>query len=307
MMISRRRLGLAALSLPLLAARAASAYRPGAGLEVVRLDRPGQGSVNSFLLVGDRSVAILDCQRTAVEARAVVAAARGTGLPVEAIVLSHEHADHVVGLEVVARAFPDAPILAGEGTRDWIAREGPGLVRAMRNVFGVAIPERIPVPGRILRPGEVIRLAGVEWRVDQLGPGEAGGMTVLHAEAEDVLFAADLFGSRATPWLLDGHVRAWIAQLEAALPRYGGVGTALPGHGAAAPASALIGEQLSYLRAFETLVRAELGGGAVLPEGAAARIRHATETRFPGYPRVAPQPNLIELNAEALARELSRG
>jgi glyoxylase-like metal-dependent hydrolase (beta-lactamase superfamily II) len=306
-MIRRRHLGLAAFGLPLLAARGARAYRPGAGVEVVRLDRPGEGSVNSYLLVGQRSVAILDCQRTAVEARAVAAAARGTGLPVEAILLSHEHADHIVGLDVIARAFPDAPIMAGEGTRDWIAREGPGLVTAMRGFLGAAIPERIPVPTRILRAGEVIRLAGAEWRVDQLGPGEAGGMTVLHAEAEDILFAADLFGSRATPWLLDGHVRGWVAQLEAAQARYGGIGTALPGHGAAAPAGALIGEQLAYLRAFEGLVRAELAGAASLPEGAAARIRRATEARFPGYPRVAPQPNLIELNAEAVAREIARG
>jgi glyoxylase-like metal-dependent hydrolase (beta-lactamase superfamily II) len=305
-MITRRHLGPAALGLPMLASHTAGAYRPGAGLEVVRLDRPGEGSVNSFLLVGERSVAILDCQRTAVEARAVVAAARGTGLPVEAIVLSHEHADHVVGLDVLARAFPDAPIMAGEATRDWIAREGGGLLGMMRSVLGAAIPERIPVPTRILRPGEAIRLAGVEWRVDQLGAGEAAGMTLLHAEAADMLFAADLFGSRATPWLLDGHTLAWIGQLEAALPRYGGVATGLPGHGAAGPAGALIGEQLAYLRAFEGLVRAELAGAAALPEGAASRIRRATEARFPGYPRVAPQPNLIELNAEALARELAR-
>ncbi|MBU8540640.1 MBL fold metallo-hydrolase [Falsiroseomonas tokyonensis] len=304
-MISRRLVGFATLGLPLLATRQARAYRPGAGLEIVRLDRPGEASVNSYLLVGARSVVVLDCQRTAVEARAVVAAASGLGLPVEAIVLSHEHPDHIVGLDVVARAFPEAPIMAGEGTRDWIVREGPALLGAMRGAFGAAIPDRIPEPSRILRPGEMIRLAGTEWRVDQLGPGEASGMTVLHAETEDVLFAGDLFGSRATPWLLDGHARAWIAQLETALPRYGGIGTGLPGHGAAAPVAALIREQLGYLRAFESLVRTELAGGASLPEGAAARIRGATDARFPGYPRVAPQPNLIELNAQSFARELA--
>ncbi|WP_198374973.1 hypothetical protein [Neoroseomonas rubea] len=72
------------------------------------------------------------------------------------------------------------------------------------------------------------------------------------------------------------------------------------------PVGALIGEQLGYLRPFESLVRAEMGDSATLPEGAAVRIRAATEARFPGYPRVAPQRNLIERNAEALARESAR-
>lgn len=304
-MFTRRKLGLAAGALSVLALSRAQAYTPGAGLEVAKYDRPGEGSVNSFLLIGPRSVVIVDCQRTSVEAAQVVAHARGTGLPVEAIVLSHEHADHVTGLEVVRRAFPDAPILASEVTRDWIARSGRELIGQMQGFFPGRVPDTLPVPTRVLRPDERVTLAGAEWRVDQLGRGEASGMTLLFSEANDLLVTADLCGNRATPWLLDGHTLDWIAQLEAALPRYAGVGTALPGHGSAAPAGVLIREQLDYLRFMERLVRAEMASAVPLPPESTARIRAAMDARHPGFPRVAPMPNLIELNAAALAREIA--
>jgi glyoxylase-like metal-dependent hydrolase (beta-lactamase superfamily II) len=306
-MLTRRRLGLAAAGLTFLPLARAAGYTPGRGLEVAKYDRPGEGSVNSYLLIGPRSVVIVDGQRTLVEARQVVALARGLGLPVEAIFLSHEHPDHCGGLKAITDAFPDAPLLASEPTRDWLARNGAGMMAFMRSLFGDRAPDSVPMPTRVLRPGERITLAGTEFTVDQLGPCEASeGMTMLYSEAESLLVAADLFGNRATPWLLDGTTRGWISELEKAAPKYQGVQTALPGHGAAAPANVLIAEQLAYLQDFHGLVRAEMQGGAV-PDAGKARIRAAVLARYPGAPRVAPQPNLIELNADAVAKELSGG
>lgn len=264
--------------------------------------------MNSYLLVGPRSIVIVDGQRTLVEARQVVAAARGLSLPVEAIVLTHEHPDHCGGLKLVTDAFPDAPLLASEPTRDWLARNGRDMMGFMRSLFGDRSPDSVPMPTRVIRHGERLLLAGTEFVVDQLGPCEASeGMTMLFSEANSLLVAADLFGNRATPWLLDGTTRGWIGELEKAAPRYAGVATALPGHGAAAAAAPLIADQLAYLRDFHALVRQEARGGTTLDDAAKARIRAATEAKYTGAPRVAPQPNLIELNAESVARELAGG
>ncbi len=304
----RRTLGLAAAGLPFAPFARAQRYAPGEGLEVVKIDRPGEASVNSFLLIGPRSLVIIDGQRTKVEARAVVAAAQGFGLPVEAILLTHEHPDHCGGLKLITDTFPQAPLLSSEPTRDWLARNGRDLMGLMRGIFGDRMPDAFPTPTRIINPGERLTLAGTEFIVDQLGPCEAAaGMTMLFSEQNSLLVAGDLFGNRATPWLRDGATRGWIRELERASPRYAGVATALPGHGAAAAAAPLMADQLAYLREFHALVRLEAQGSAVLSDAAKARIRAAMEARHTGAPRVAPQPNLLELNAEAVAEELARG
>ncbi|WP_270938830.1 MBL fold metallo-hydrolase [Falsiroseomonas oryzae] len=313
-MITRRLALGAAAALAVLPVRpdlaaAQTGPQPGARpvpLDIAKFDRPGEGSVNSFILVGERSCVILDCQRTRLEARHVVSLARGTGLPVEAIFLSHEHPDHIAGLETVAAAFPDAPIMAGETTRDWIAANRAQLIPFLKNVLGPAAPDGVPLPTRVVRPGEVLILAGSEWRVDQIGPCEASGMTMLHNERHDVLFAADLFDNRFTPWLVDGTTGAWIAEIERNLPRYGDVGTALVGHGAAGPARPMMQDTLGYLRFFREALRRELPAAGDVPAEGRARIRAALAERYPGYPQVVPLPTLLDMNVDAVARELRR-
>ncbi len=177
----------------------ADSYDPGAALEIVQFTRPGNGSVNSFVFVGPDSLAIVDTQRTMVEARALAALAQGLGKPVEAIFLTHEHIDHAGGLGVLARAFPEAALIGSGLTDRLIAEEVPGVLEFMRPMMGAAIDSAIPQLTRIVEPGETVRLAGVDWTVDQRGPAEAQGMTLLYSQAEDVLIASDAFGNRARP------------------------------------------------------------------------------------------------------------
>lgn len=117
----------AALSLPL--SVRAHANRPGGSLRIVKFDRPGDASVNLYILVGPRTLVILDCERTALELQQLVARARGLDLPVEAIVLSHEHPDHG-GAQVVRDAFPDAVLKALAAGADFVFVGRPLLFAA---------------------------------------------------------------------------------------------------------------------------------------------------------------------------------
>ncbi|MFM9974740.1 MAG: MBL fold metallo-hydrolase [Beijerinckiaceae bacterium] len=305
-MINRRVFGKLAIGAGLSATWAAHAtarYALGTGLDIIQINRPGEGAVNSYIFAGADSIAIIDGQRTGIEARQVVALARGLGKPVDAIVLSHEHPDHFGGLQVLAEAFPQTPILASETTTRFLAESGANTLAFMKTLFGAAMPDTVPKPTRLVAHGDRVGLAGLDWTVDQRGRCEALGMTMLHQAERSILFAADLVGNRVTPWLVDKSTGSWLTELGTAKARYADIATCLPGHGAAAPALALFDEEMSYLTFFRELVRSEMRGGP-LSDDAKGRVRAATLARFPGYPAVAPAPDLIGLNAEAIASEL---
>jgi glyoxylase-like metal-dependent hydrolase (beta-lactamase superfamily II) len=281
----------------------------GPTLQVQNFNQPGPGSVNSWILLGTGGVVIIDTQRALPEARALVAQVQALGRPVQAVVVTHEHPDHLGGLDAVVAAFPDTPVWASAATTTFIRNQGPAMVQMMRTQagFGDRFAARIPVPSRPLSDGDTVLLAGTPFKVQQLAEGESSSMTLLVSAERRIAFVADLAGNAMTPWLGDGHVLAWMAQLEAAQSRLAGY-TVYPGHGAAGSAAQVLGGQWAYLNFFVQAVRAEVQrSGFPLSAPAKARLRAATEAAYPGYLPVAPNPALIEANADAVAAELFGG
>lgn len=306
MRLDRRTLAALPLLAPFAAAALAQPARAQAQAPAIRpVSTPGEGAVNSWLLIGPASVAIVDCQRTVPEAEALAATVRGLGRPVEAIVLTHEHPDHTAGLQALSRAFPAAPILATRETARALEASKAEMLPLMARIFGPAAPTDFPAPTRIIADGETLALGGRRWRVDKHGPGEARSMTVLYEAEAGLLIASDLVGNRVTPYLLEGMTGAWLVQLERVRARYPRGTVALPGHGTPASLALLAAEQADYLSAVRGAVRERLREGA-WGEAARARVVAEIEAAYPGWPAVVPIPALVGQNADAVARELAR-
>ncbi len=115
----------------------------------------------------------------------LIAAARRRGVQVEKIILTHGHADHIVGLDAVAEAFPEAEV--------WMAaEEQPLLTDAELNLsapFGFSVTCRTKAT-HDLAPGAVLTLGGTSWRVlDTAGHSPAGRS--LHSDDCGVVFSGD--------------------------------------------------------------------------------------------------------------------
>lgn len=272
--------------------------------KIERYTRAGEGSVNSYIIIGPSSVAIVDAQRAKPQASELLEKVRALNKPVEAIVITHEHPDHIGGLAVLADAYPEATIYASPGTTASIKESGPKLVERMKKQVGDLFPDRVPVPSKTLVDGAHVRLAGADWTVEQLGPGEAAGMTMLVNRKARIVIVGDLIANGMTPWLGDGHANDWLAQLRSAEQRFNGF-TLYGGHGAPGPAKAILAAQQTYIRDFIDAVKSEAGGAASLSADAKVRVRARMDARYPGYLFVAPFPGLMDLNADAVAKELS--
>jgi len=75
---------------------------------------------NSIIVEGKHEVMLVDAQLTKTNAEGVLQAIQDTGKPLSLIYITHEHADHFLGLEVFKEAYPRARIIANSAVVDRI-------------------------------------------------------------------------------------------------------------------------------------------------------------------------------------------
>ena len=79
-----------------------------------------QFSVNSIIVEGDRALMLVDAQLTKTSAEKVLQEIKETKKPLSTIYITHEHADHFLGLEVFKGAYPGVTIIATSAVVDRI-------------------------------------------------------------------------------------------------------------------------------------------------------------------------------------------
>src|ERR1700724_442368 len=71
-----------------------------------------QFSVNSVIVEGEHEVMLVDAQLTKTSAEKVLQEIQETKKPLSIIYITHEHADHFLGLQVFREAYPGVRIIA---------------------------------------------------------------------------------------------------------------------------------------------------------------------------------------------------
>jgi glyoxylase-like metal-dependent hydrolase (beta-lactamase superfamily II) len=264
----------------------------------------GAGPVNTHWIESAAGVVVIDGQRQLSEARQALGAIAKTRKPIEALVLTHHHPDHVGGSAAFVKAFPRIRVLAAQGTIDSLRADEGGLLAFASGVLGadLAVAERIePLPDE----GHVI-IGGTPFDVWQAGPGEASSTLVLYAPQARALFTGDLVSQRMTPYLVEQRTGAWLRQLDWLLHEFPGSCTAYPGHGAPAHLYALVSSTRDYLEIVRGLVAEARCGSGTLTPALRREVVAAIEARFRRYVPVTPVPDAIGMNVDGLWAELER-
>jgi glyoxylase-like metal-dependent hydrolase (beta-lactamase superfamily II) len=91
---------------------------------------------NSVVIEGAHEVMLVDAQLTKANAEKVLQAVRATHKPLSIIYITHEHADHFLGLEVFQQAYPGARILANSMVVDRINKVYQEKIDKWKGILG---------------------------------------------------------------------------------------------------------------------------------------------------------------------------
>src|ERR1700720_3477279 len=99
--------------------------------------------VNSVIIEGTHEVMLVDAQLTKTNAERVLLEIKETKKPLSIIYVTHEHADHFLGLEVFREAYPGVRIIANSAVVDRIDTVYQAKVDKWKQILGSGATSRV--------------------------------------------------------------------------------------------------------------------------------------------------------------------
>jgi glyoxylase-like metal-dependent hydrolase (beta-lactamase superfamily II) len=259
-------------------------------------------AVNAYLVETENGAVAVDAALTVSEARAFRAELEALGKPLLAVLLTHPHGDHVAGVtELVGSS--EVPVLALRSVEK-VMRETEEEKHAQWGpVFGDEWIPKWTYPNRFVEDRETVEFDGVTFRVHDLGSGgdsDANSVWIIENGGPRVAFTGDIAFNGTHSYMADGHVLAWLANLENVRALLTDVEKIYPGHGAAASLD-LLETQKAYLLTYCAAVKELSDGAPALTATAGEELERRMEEYLPD----APLKFMIDLSAIAVATELA--
>jgi glyoxylase-like metal-dependent hydrolase (beta-lactamase superfamily II) len=208
---------------------------------------------NAYLISGSTDALLFDVFMVSSEAAELAQTIEETGKSLQAVMISHAHPDHFMGLDAILDRFPSVRVVSTANVVADIRQDGPWMFSMLRSKLGPAGPRRLIVPEPLNEP--VLRLAGNDLEVVEFGECESKHMASLYIPTLKALLSADLVYNGAHLYVAEKHIASWLERLDEldafAINR---VSTIHPGHGAAGDLE-LIRRTREYLNDFAAAVQ----------------------------------------------------
>jgi len=233
-----------------------------------------QFSVNSVIVEGDHEEMLVDAQLTKNSAEKVLQEIKETKKPLSMIYITHEHADHFLGLEVFKGAYPEVTIIATSAVVDRINGVYREKLDKWQKILGSDATSQVVEISKF--NGSYINFEGSKIKVIKDIQGDTDQNTMLWIPEQSILIAGDVLFNDIHVYTAetDGQARAkWLDTLRKVRELRPSV--IVPGHskiGAALDGSTAVDFTEKYLLTFKEELKT-----AKDPEG----LINAMKEKFP--------------------------
>jgi glyoxylase-like metal-dependent hydrolase (beta-lactamase superfamily II) len=208
---------------------------------------------NSVIIEGTHEVMLVDAQLTKTSAEKVLQEIRGTKKPLSIIYITHEHADHFLGLEVFREAYPRVRIIANSSVVDRINKVYQEKIDKWKTILGPGATSHVVAIEQF--DGNFITFGSSQIEVLKDIQGDTNENTMLWIPGQRILIAGDVLFNNMHLYTAETDSKAreeWLNSLQKIRELKPSV--VIPGHsnvGAPLDASTAIDFTEDYLLAFE--------------------------------------------------------
>jgi glyoxylase-like metal-dependent hydrolase (beta-lactamase superfamily II) len=208
---------------------------------------------NSVIIEGTHEVMLVDAQLTKTSAERVLREIRETKKPLSIIYVTHEHADHFLGLEVFREAYPGVRIIANSAVTDRINKIYQEKVDKWKKILGSGATSRLVAIEKF--DGNFIEFENSKIELLKDVQGDTDENTMLWIPGQRILIAGDVLFNNMHVYTAETDSKArekWLNSLNTIRELKPSV--VIPGHskvGAPLDASSAIEFTENYLLVFE--------------------------------------------------------
>jgi glyoxylase-like metal-dependent hydrolase (beta-lactamase superfamily II) len=212
---------------------------------------------NSIIIEGTHEVMLVDAQLTKTNAEKVLQEIKATKKPLSIIYITHEHADHFLGLEVFKEAYPRARIIANSKVVDRINKVYQEKIDKWKGILGSGATSHTVAISKY--DDNFIRFEDSKIEILKNLQGDTDANTMLWLPGQKTLVAGDVLFNDMHVYTAETDMRArkrWLNSLEKIRELKPAV--VIPGHskaGAPIDATSAVSFTEKYLLVFEEELR----------------------------------------------------
>jgi len=208
---------------------------------------------NSVIIEGSREVMLVDAQLTKTSAEKVLQEIRETKKPLSIIYVTHEHADHFLGLEVLKEAYPGVRIIANSAVTDRINKVYQEKVDKWKKILGSGATSQVVAIEKF--DGNFIEFENSKIELLKDVQGDTDENTMIWIPGQRILIAGDVLFNNMHVYTAETDSKArekWLNSLNKIRTLKPSV--VIPGHskvGAPLDASTAVDFTENYLLVFD--------------------------------------------------------